>query len=65
MSTKEPRPPLATCEWLTIPETARVLAVQVDTVRRLIHQGRIPGARKVGRDWRVPRRWALPDPEAR
>jgi excisionase family DNA binding protein len=43
---------------LTPGEAAAVLKLPVKTITQLCRQGRVPGAAKVGRQWRV-RRWAL------
>lgn len=41
-------------EVLTVEEVAEILKVNIDTVRRLLRQGELPGV-KVGRHWRVER----------
>lgn len=41
-------------EVLTAEETAEILKVNIDTVRRLLRRGDLPGV-KVGRHWRVER----------
>lgn len=40
---------------LTPEEAARLLRVSLDTVRKMLREGRLPGA-KVGREWRILRR---------
>jgi excisionase family DNA binding protein len=40
---------------LTPEEAADLLRVTVDTVRKLLREGKLPGA-KVGREWRLLRR---------
>lgn len=39
---------------LTIPEAAPVLGLTVQRVRVLAREGRLVGARKIGRDWLIP-----------
>lgn len=39
---------------LTAAEAAARLGITADRVRMLARQRRIPGARRVGRDWRLP-----------
>jgi excisionase family DNA binding protein len=39
--------------FLTVEETGRILKVSKSTVRRLARGGRLPGAFKVGDQWRV------------
>jgi len=38
---------------LTIPEAAEMLHLHPETIRLWIRQGRLPGAMKLGRLWRV------------
>lgn len=45
-------------ELLTTQETAKVLRIHIDTIRRLIKAGELP-AKKLGRDWMVSKRWIL------
>ena len=51
--TKEPK-------YLTITETARILRVDRRTVRRMAEDGRIPGAIKLTKVWRIPAVWVAP-----
>lgn len=44
-----------TLDLLTPEDAAEILRVPVRTVVQLCAQGRIPGAAKVGRRWRIPR----------
>ena len=39
-------------DWLTIEETALTLGVNLDGVRRLLRENKLPG-RKKGRRWRI------------
>ncbi len=43
MSTITPR--------MRVPEVAKALGVNCDTVRRYARLGKLPGARKLGHDW--------------
>jgi hypothetical protein len=45
-------------EWRTVTEVAAEMGWSVAWVRRLCAQGRMPGARKIGRVWVIP--WPLP-----
>ena len=47
-------------QWYTTEQAANILGVHIETVRRLLRAGKIPGARKVGRAWRIPSDWILP-----
>jgi excisionase family DNA binding protein len=40
---------------LTVEEAAEILKVTIDTVRRLLKKGRLPGT-KIGREWRLSRK---------
>lgn len=40
--------------WITVPEAARRLGVTRQWVFRLCQDGRITGARKIGRQWVIP-----------
>lgn len=42
-------------EFLTAEEAAQYLRLHIDTVRKLLRQGALPG-QKVGRQWRIPKR---------
>lgn len=42
-------------DFLSTLEVAEVLGVTVGRVRQLLNEGRLPGARKFGRDWMIPR----------
>jgi len=41
-------------QLLSSAEAARILGVSPMRVRQLLSQGRIKGARKIGRDWVIP-----------
>lgn len=41
-------------EWITVPEAARRLGVSRQWVLKLCVDGRIPGARQIGRQWEIP-----------
>ena len=49
--------------YWTIPEYAAVLQVSRDAVGRLLRAGKVPGAWKAGREWRIPREAAASDLE--
>lgn len=42
-------------EFLTAEEAAEYLRLNIDTVRKLLRKGTIPGV-KIGRQWRIPKR---------
>lgn len=52
MATKEQLPPP---ELLTVPDAAQLLRVSVSNVYRLAERGELPGAVKVGGQWRIGR----------
>lgn len=54
------RGPIESSPFLTSAEVAAVLRRSVYTIRRRCAEGRYPGARKDGRDWRIPREIVLP-----
>jgi excisionase family DNA binding protein len=41
--------------WYSPEEVAAYFSVDADTIRKLCREGKIPGARRIGRSWRVPR----------
>ena len=43
-------------------EVAEYLDVTPETIRNLCRAGKIPGARQVGRQWRIPREYLLSKP---
>jgi excisionase family DNA binding protein len=44
--------------FITAKDVADELGVHRNTVYKLIKRGEIPGARKIGGEWRIPR-WSL------
>jgi len=48
-------PPPVEPEVLTVPELAGLLRMNTKVIYDLVAQGRVPGATKVGRAWRVHR----------
>ena len=42
-------------------EAAKAFAVQPETIRRLCRDGKIPGARKIGGVWRIPKSFLSSD----
>ncbi len=40
-------------EWLTLEEARQYLQVSEPTIRRMLKDGRLPGARRIGSLWRV------------
>ena len=43
-------------------EVAEYYDVTADTIRRLCRDGQIPGAKQIGRQWRIPRSYILSTP---
>ena len=43
-------------------EVAEYLDVTPETIRNLCRAGKIPGARQVGRQWRIPREYLTSNP---
>ena len=41
-------------DYYTAEEVARHFRVSPETIRRLCKEGKIPGARQIGRQWRIP-----------
>jgi excisionase family DNA binding protein len=41
-------------EFLTAPKIAKLESVSPGTVQRWVRQGKFPGARRVGREYRIP-----------
>jgi excisionase family DNA binding protein len=50
--------------YYTSEQAAIILQKTPDTVRRLCQRGEIPGARKIGREWLIPRASIDPTPPA-
>ena len=50
-------------QFIPISEVARHFDVSEMTIRRMCDRGEIPGARKIGRQWRIPRSY-LSQPQA-
>ena len=46
-------------------EVAEYLDVSPETIRNLCRAGKIPGARQVGRQWRIPRDYLQSQPDIR
>lgn len=42
-------------------EAAKAFSVQPETIRRLCRDGKIPGARKIGGVWRIPKSFLSSD----
>lgn len=51
-------------DWITCKEFAAIWGVTPETVARWCAARRVPGAKKAGRDWRIPRRATPPRPES-
>ena len=49
--------------YYTPEQAAVILQKTPDTVRRLCQRGEIPGARKIGREWLIPRVSIDPAPQ--
>ena len=41
-------------EMITTPEAAHHLNLSMERIRQLISEGKLPGSRKIGRDWLIP-----------
>ncbi len=41
--------------YYTVEEVARILGVDEETVRRWLRQGKIPGVKRFGREYRIPK----------
>ena len=48
--------PVDTTQVMTLREVADFLHVHYTTVYRLVHRGQLPGAFRIGADWRFMRR---------
>jgi excisionase family DNA binding protein len=55
MTQLEPIQTLSGSQMLTVPELAKLLQKSAKTVRKMARNDAIPGARKVGHDWRFQR----------
>ncbi len=49
-------------------EVAQYYDVTADTIRRLCREGKIPGAKQIGKQWRIPKAYLqntppLPEPD--
>ena len=42
-------------QYYTVEEVARILGVDDETVRRWCRQGKIPGVKRFGREYRIPK----------
>lgn len=42
-------------QYYTVEEVARILGVDEETVRRWCRQGKIPGVKRFGREYRIPK----------
>jgi excisionase family DNA binding protein len=47
--------------WYSPEEVAHYFDLNPDTIRELARKGQIPGARQIGRSWRIPRSYVLGD----
>ena len=46
--------------YVTVKEAARILSVCTETIRRMLHQGEFPNARRLNRQYRIPLSDLLP-----
>lgn len=53
--------------WLTPEEAAKILRISVWTIWKALERGDFDqyGARRIGRNWRIPRAAVIPTTEAR
>jgi excisionase family DNA binding protein len=49
--------------YLSPEEVAAYFNVNPETIRRLCRDRKIPGARQIGRSWRIPRSYLEHDPD--
>ncbi|MFL5625946.1 MAG: helix-turn-helix domain-containing protein [Ktedonobacteraceae bacterium] len=49
-------------DYLTAEEVAKHFRVSPETIRRLCKDGKIPGARQIGRQWRIPAKFLEDNP---
>ncbi len=47
--------------YVSSEEAAKYFGVQSETIRRLCRDGKIPGARRIGGQWRIPRAFLTDD----
>lgn len=47
-------------QWLSVAECARELGVSTRTIYEQLWEQRVPGAKRVGRSWRIPASYAIP-----
>lgn len=51
-------------EWYSVEEVAEHFSIEPDTIRKMCREHRIPGARQIGRQWRIPRSFVVGEPPA-
>jgi len=51
LKNRPPKPPVK-CEYLSAKQAAAVLGISINTIFKLLSDGKIP-ARKIGRQWRI------------
>jgi excisionase family DNA binding protein len=51
-------------QYYSVEEAARILGVDEETIRRWIRQDKIPGVKRFGREYRIPRTSIDPEPPA-
>jgi excisionase family DNA binding protein len=44
-------------------EVAEIFRVNAETIRKMCKDGKIPGARQIGRLWRIPAEWVENNPD--
>lgn len=49
-------------DYYTAEEVADIYRVSADTIRKLCRDGKIPGARQIGRQWRIPAKFLEDNP---
>jgi excisionase family DNA binding protein len=49
-------------EWYSPEEVAEYFDLDADTIRKLCREGKIPGARQIGRSWRIPKSYLTGEP---
>lgn len=48
--------------WYSIEEVAEYFSIEPATIRKMCREGRIPGARQIGKQWRIPRSYITGEP---